>query len=74
MNRANFLSDFKEYVGAVADISPETRLADLPEWDSLTAVSVVTLLAAQYDANLTLADVQQAGTVGGIMDKAGIPA
>lgn len=70
MNREGFVSDFREFVGTSADVTPQTAVADIPEWDSLAAMSVVTLLASRHGANLTLAEVQQAKTVGDIMDKA----
>lgn len=72
MNREEFMSDFRDFVGTSAPVTPATVLADIPEWDSLTAMSVVTLLASKQDANLTLAEIQEAQTVGDIMDKAGI--
>lgn len=73
MTKEEFISDFRDFVGASAAITPQTALADIPEWDSLTAMSVVTLLASKQGANLTLAEIQAAKTVGGIMEKAGIP-
>lgn len=72
MNREDFLSDFKDFTGASMGISPQTALADVPEWDSLTAMSVVTLLASKWGADLTLSDVLSAKTVADIMDKAGV--
>ena len=72
MKREDFLAGFKDFTGASMGIAPQTPLADVPEWDSLTAMSIVTLLASKWGVNLTLSDVLSAKTVADIMDKAGV--
>lgn len=67
-----FVSDFRDYVGTNMEITPTTALSDIPEWDSLTSMSIVTLLSTSYGLNLTLSDLRGAKTVGDIMSKAGI--
>ena len=73
MTRKEFISDFRDFVGMSAAVTPKTALSDIPEWDSLTTMSIVTLLASKQGANLTLVESQAAKTVGGIIEKAGIP-
>ena len=43
-----FLKDFKELVTTDADITLDTDLLDIDEWDSFSAMSFLTLIDEKY--------------------------
>lgn len=67
MNREEFLVDFANALGSSVRLGTETKLADIPEWDSLTMMSVVTYLASKHGTMLTLAELKSAATVADVM-------
>ena len=71
MNTQAFIGELKDALGTSMRVEPDTVLADIPEWDSLSAMSVVTLLAAQFKVFLTLADLKECVRVSDIVSKAG---
>lgn len=71
MNAQEFISELKDVLGTSMRIEPETVLSDIPEWDSLAMMSVVTLLASQFGSFVTLADLKECVTVLDIVTKAG---
>ena len=72
MSSEEFIEGFKDAVGTAYAVRPETLLADIPEWDSLTIMSTVTFLAVQCNANVTFTELKDAVKVSDIMSKAGI--
>jgi len=48
----------------VDEIKPGDVLADSPLWDSLTALSLIAMLDADYGVNLTAADLRETRTAG----------
>lgn len=46
--------DFQDPV----DITPETLLADLPEWDSLAALGVIVMFDMEYNKTITGNDLK----------------
>lgn len=51
--------DFQETV----EISAETPLADLPEWDSLAALGVIVMFDMEYGATITGNDLKECKTI-----------
>jgi acyl carrier protein len=47
----------------VAEVKATDTLSGFPEWDSLSALSVIAMIDAKYGANLTAADLKAARTV-----------
>lgn len=56
--------DFQEQ----AEIRAETRLADLPEWDSLAALGIIIMFDTEYGVTITGADLKSCETVQAIFD------
>lgn len=58
----NFLSatDFQTPV----DVTMDTVLRDLPEWDSLAALGVIVMFDLEYGKTITGEDLHNVGTVG----------
>jgi acyl carrier protein len=65
---AHFLSavDFQD----VVEVLPNTRLADLPEWDSLAALGVILMCDTEYGVAITGNDLKSAITVNDILELA----
>lgn len=72
MSRDPFLEGLQSAIGTAVELKPETRLADVPEWDSLTIMSTVTYLAVECQVNVTFTDMREAVLVSDIMKKAGV--
>jgi acyl carrier protein len=58
---ANFTTavDFQQQV----EIRPDTKLADLPEWDSLAALGVIIMFDSEYGLTITGNDLKSCATV-----------
>lgn len=54
--------DFQEAV----QISPETQLTELPEWDSLAALGVIVMFDMEYGATITGNDLKDCRTISDI--------
>jgi len=51
--------DFQDAV----EISAETQLADLPEWDSLAALGVIVMFDMEYGTTITGNDLKDCKTI-----------
>lgn len=66
-------SFIEKFIGAVdfqnpVDITPETILKDLPEWDSLAALGVIVMMDMEYSLTITGDDLRSCLTVGDIFN------
>lgn len=61
---ANFTTavDFQEQV----DIKADTRLADLPEWDSLAALGVIVMFDMEYGITISGNDLKDCESISDI--------
>ncbi len=50
------------------EVQPSNVLDDIPEWDSLSVLSVTAMVDAQYGVNLSAADFKRVGTVQSLYD------
>ena len=50
-------------------VEPEQVLEDLPEWDSLTALSLIAMLDAKYGVNLAASDLKGGLTAAALFKK-----
>lgn len=48
-------------------LAPETRLEDIDEWDSLSALSFVVLLGDEFDRQISGKEIREFQTVGDMM-------
>jgi acyl carrier protein len=51
--------DFQEQV----PIAPDTKLTDLPEWDSLAALGVIVMFDIEYNKTVTGPDLAKCATI-----------
>jgi acyl carrier protein len=66
----NFLLavDFQEHV----NLTPETQLQDLPEWDSLAALGVIVMFDMEYGKSITGDQLQKISTIGDLFVLTGL--
>ena len=55
-----------DFQDAVENLSTDTRLDSLPEWDSLAALGVILMCDIEYGVTITGNDLKAAATVGDI--------
>ena len=59
--------DFQDPV----EVNPDTKLADLPEWDSLAALATIVLFDTEYGKVIVGADIKKCVTVNDLYALAG---
>jgi acyl carrier protein len=65
------MNDFYAQLAEVLEleeIAPSQRLRDLPEWDSLAALSVIVMVNTKYRITLSAADLKSADTAEALHD------
>ncbi|HBK46234.1 MAG TPA: acyl carrier protein [Xanthomonadaceae bacterium] len=73
MSQEKFIDDFlsaTDFQNPV-EISMDTALADLPEWDSLAALGVIVMFDMEYGKTITGDDLKAIATVGELYALAG---
>jgi acyl carrier protein len=72
MNREEFLKKFKNIIQTETELSEDTNLLDLDEWDSLAMVMTAAFLDKEFGLKVPNSKIQNFDTVKDIMIKAGI--
>ena len=72
MNREEFLVQMQDILQTEEELNFEMNLDDLDEWDSLSKMSTVAFLDANFGVKTTFADFEQIKTIEDIAKKAGI--
>lgn len=60
------MNDFCAYIADIlgtTTVTENDKLADYPEWDSLSVLSVIAMLDSKYSVNVTAADLKCVRTV-----------
>ena len=68
MNKEKFLEELAFALNREEQINESMMLKDLPEWDSLGIMCVVTLLEDTYQKSLTFDDLSKFNTVKDLVD------
>lgn len=63
MDEKKFLEDFSELLDTEDEISLDTELDDIEEWDSLSYVSFVALALSKYKVAVANEEIKGASTV-----------
>ncbi len=74
MSQAKFIEDFlsaTDFQNPV-EVSMDTQLEDLPEWDSLAALGVIVMFDMEYSKTITGEDLIKARTVGDLYQMLGL--
>lgn len=65
MDTAEFVKNLKESVDGLEDheLTPETVLSHLAEWDSLGVLSAISMVDMEYQVRITGVEVQDCRTI-----------
>ena len=72
MNRETFLESMIEVLQTEDEITFDTKLEDLEEWDSLSAMATITFLDKAFGIKATISEIQTFVTIEDIAKKAGL--
>lgn len=67
-----FLVAFQDVLQTEEELSLDTELETLEEWDSLAIMSTMAFLEANFGVSTTMVDYEQMKTIGDIAQKAGV--
>lgn len=68
MKRLDFLKEIIDSIEIEAEISDETVLDDIEEWDSLASVTTLALFKQKLGLNIGAQDVKKCKTVKDLLD------
>lgn len=60
-----FIAELAEIL-ELDELAPSTKLEDLPEFDSLSILSIIAMVDSNFGVNLSAANVRDAGTPAGL--------
>ena len=72
MNKEQFLEEMVEVLQTEDEITMDTVLEDLEEWDSLSITSTMAFLDKNFGVKTNMADYKNMTTIGDIARKAGL--
>ena len=72
MNTQEFLTEMQDVLQTEEDLSMETVLNDLDEWDSLSVMATMAFLEKNFGVKTTMKDYKEIKTIGDIAKKAGL--
>lgn len=72
MSKEEFLVQMQDVLQTETELTPETVLADLDEWDSLAMMATMAFLDKNFGVKVKIADLKALATIGDIAAKAGI--
>lgn len=72
MTKEEFVEQMQDVLQTDAELSMETVLADLDEWDSLSMMATMAFLNKNFGISLKISDLKAFATIGDIAAKAGV--
>lgn len=72
MTRDEFIVEMQDVLQTDEQLTAETVLADLAEWDSLAVMATMAFLDRNFGVKLSIADIKELNTIGDIAAKAGL--
>ncbi len=65
MSLDDFVFDFAKELEDIdpSEVTSETCFKDLPEWDSLTAITVMSMIKLNYDVDLSGLEINNCDTI-----------
>lgn len=72
MNKEEFLNEMVEVLQTEEELSFETVLDDLDEWDSLSVMATMAFLEKNFGIKTIMKDYKEMKTIGDIAKKAGL--
>jgi acyl carrier protein len=71
MTVQDFLTELKTAINCDQDLSPETVLSNIPQWDSLAIICVITMFEEKLQKHISFDQLQDVTTVQSLIDLAG---
>ena len=72
MSKDEFLVQMQDVLQTDSELTMETVLEELDEWDSLSMMATMAFLDKNFGVKLKIVDIKSFGTIGDIAAKAGI--
>ena len=72
MNREQFLEEMVDVLQTEEELTMDTVLEDLDEWDSLSVMATMAFLDKEFGVKTSLSDYKEMKTIEDIAKKAGI--
>lgn len=72
MTRDEFIREMQDVLQTEEELTPETILSDIPEWDSLAIMATMAFLDSKFGVKTGMVDFAAMKTLGDIADKAGV--
>lgn len=72
MNKEEFLVQMQDVLQTETELTMETVLDELDEWDSLSMMATMAFLDKNFGIKLKIAEIKTLGTLGDIAAKAGV--
>ena len=72
MNKNEFLQELASVLGRNQKIMENMILEDIPEWDSLGIMNVVTMYENLFNKSLSIDELSQCKTIQDLMNLAGV--
>ncbi len=72
MTKEDFLNEMIDVLQTEEEISFDTILTDLEEWDSLSIMATMAFLDKSFGVKTTMKDYKEMKTIGDIAKKAGL--
>lgn len=71
MTKTDFLKEFQDVLQTEEELSMDTVLDDLDEWDSLSVMATMAFLESSFNVKTSMADYKNMVTVADVAKKAG---
>ncbi len=72
MTIEEFLVQMQDVLQTETDLTTETVLDELDEWDSLSMMATMAFLDKNFGVKMKIADIKALATIGDIASKAGV--
>ncbi|MBR2392955.1 MAG: acyl carrier protein [Alphaproteobacteria bacterium] len=72
MTTQELLSELKTAINCEADLTPEMILKDIPQWDSLAIICVITLFEEKLQKHTSFEQLQDVKSVQDLISLAGL--
>lgn len=72
MTKEEFLEQMQDVLQTDAELTMDTVLADLEEWDSLSIMATMAFLDKNFGVKTSIKDYCEMNTIGDIATKAGV--
>ena len=72
MTKEEFLAEMQEVLQTEDTLSPDTELADLAEWDSLSMMATMAFFDKKFDIKVGIRDLKSMNTMADLMVRVGV--